>query len=171
MVALAFLVLYAGLSSAQKGPAQQPEYYPVGYSGNTWTGEVTAFDSDRRTLTLTYTNGTDVQTFVASIPDAPYEWARDSRNSRVLDFPYDKRATVQMFIYVGPGFAATIVPDGSPAVVRRPNPPTSNVITDLADFKGRRITVYYTPREREANGGTVKYNDVWRIWVIPGKKK
>jgi hypothetical protein len=172
IVALAFLVLCAGTSSSQKGKAEQPEYYPAGYTGNTWTGEVTAVDNDQRTLTLTYASGTkDVQTFVASIPDVPYEWARDSRKSRVLDFPYDKRATVQTFIYVGPGDVATLLPEGAPAKVQRPNPPTSNVITDFAQFMGRRITVYYTARERETNGQTVKYNDVWRIRVIPDKKK
>lgn len=171
VVALAFLVLCAGMSRSQKGTAEQPEYYPVGYSGNTWTGEVTAFDNDKRTLTLTYANGKDVQTFVASIPDVPYQWARDSHNSRVLDFPYDKRATVQTFVYTGPGFAATLLPNGAPANVRRPNPPPSNVITDFAQFMGRHITAYYTPREREANDEKVKYNDVWRIRVLPDKKK
>jgi hypothetical protein len=171
VVALAFLVLCAGMSKSQKGIAEQPEYYPVGYSGSTWTGEVTAFDNDKRTLTLTYTSGNDAQVFIASIPDAPYEWVRDSHKSRVLDFPYDKRAAVQTLVYTGPGFAATLVPDGAPDKVVRPNPPTANVITDFAQFMGRHITVYYTSREREANGATVKYNDVWRIRVIPDKKK
>jgi hypothetical protein len=169
-VALAFLFLCAGVSWPQKGAAES-DYYPVGYSGDTWTGEVTAFDNDRRTLTLTYTSGKNVQTFVASIPNAPYEWAHDVRKSRVLDFPYDKRALFQRFVFVGPGVAASIVPDGSPAEVKRPNPPSENVITDFADFMGRQIIVYYTPREREANGQKVKYNDVWRIRIISGKKK
>ncbi len=172
IVALACLVLCAGMSRSQKGTAEQPEYYPAGYPGNTWTGEVTAVDNDQRTLILTYASGkNDVQTFVASIPDAPYEWTRDSRKSRVLDFPYDKRAAIQTFIYVGPGAVATLLPDGAPAKVQRPNPPTANVITDFAQFMGRHITVYYTAQEREANGQKVKYNDVWRIRVIPDKKK
>jgi hypothetical protein len=35
---------------------------------------------------------------------------------------------------------------------------------------GRSIVVYYTVRGREVNGQKVKYNDVWRIRVIPKKK-
>jgi len=95
---LAFLAFIAAVTLAQKGTADLPEYYPMGYSGDTCTGEVTAFDNNERTLPLTYGSGKNIQTFVASIPDAPYEWTRDSRKSRVLDFPYDKRSSVQAFI-------------------------------------------------------------------------
>ena len=61
-------------------------------------------------------------TFVATVPDAPYEWTRDR-------------------------------------------------IDDLSDFKGRLITVYYTPRERKEGDARVKYNEVWRIKVFSSKKK
>jgi hypothetical protein len=44
-------------------------------------------------------------------------------------------------------------------------------MTDLSDFMGRRVTVYYTVREREAGGKKEKYNDVWRVKVLSGKKK
>jgi hypothetical protein len=164
IVALCFLLFCAGMTAAQKGTADFPEFYPQGYAGDTWAGEVTAFDNDKRTLTLTYTNGKDVQTFVASIPDAPYEWTRDSHKSRVLDFPYDKEATSQLFVYTGKDFA-TLLPGDTPATVHRPNPPADNVINDFVQFQGRRIVVYYTPRA--ANG--VKYNDVWRVRVLPKK--
>lgn len=169
IVTLALLVLCAGVARPQKGEAE-PDYYPVGYVGVTWTGEVTAIDNDARTLTLTYTSGKNVQTFVASIPDSPYEWTRDMRTSRVLDFPYDKRAKAQRFVFTGTGRAASVVPDGAPGEVTHPNPPAANVITDFAQFMGRSITVYYTVREREVNGQKVKYNDVWRIRVITKKK-
>jgi len=66
---------------------------------------------------------------------------------------------------MGPGFAATPLLEDAPAKVQRPNPPASNVITDFAAFKGRRITVYYTPAAREVNGLKVKYNDVWRVRI------
>jgi hypothetical protein len=159
---------------AQKGTAE-PDWYPLGYDGATWTGEVTAFDNDRRTLTLTNGSGKKAETFVATIPDAPYEWARDGRKSRVLDFPYDKNAKSQTFTYTEPGrtgSAFSIVPDtGSERTdsgrIQRPNPPESNVINDFSDSKGRRVTVYYVPREHEESGAKVKYNDVWRIRVIP----
>ena len=173
VVALLFgLVPYPSSSNiafAQKGAAES-DYYPMGYSGDIWTGEVVAFDNEQRTLTLTHGSGKNAQTFVASIPDAPYQWRRDGSNSRVIDFPYDKGIAVQRYKYVGPGSAASILPEGAPAEVRVPNPPASDVITDFAQFKGRKIVVYYTPRELEVNAQKVKYNDVWRIRVIPVKK-
>ena len=52
-VALACLILCASVSVAQKGKADA-DYYPMGYSLDTWTGEVTGFDNKDRTLTLTY---------------------------------------------------------------------------------------------------------------------
>jgi hypothetical protein len=156
---------------AQKGKAD-PDFYPMAYSGDTWTGEVTSFDNDRRTLTLTYVNGKDKLTFMASIPDSPYEWQRDARNFRVVDFPYDKKAEYETFRYVGPGFAVTVLPSGVGAgLQKRKSPPASNVITDFTEFMGRHVTVYYTAVERTVDGVKEKYNDVWRIRIIPVKKK
>ena len=79
--AVVFLLLCSIMSIAQKGKAEA-DYYPLGYPGDTWTEEVTAFDNERRTLTLT--NAKDKLTFIATIPDAPYEWRRNGRNERVL---------------------------------------------------------------------------------------
>jgi hypothetical protein len=45
------LIVCAGISVAQKGKAE-PDYYPLGYSGDTWTGGVTAFYNKYRTLTF-----------------------------------------------------------------------------------------------------------------------
>jgi hypothetical protein len=57
-------------------------------------------------------------------------------------------------------------------IIRRPNPPDENRITDFADFKGRLVTVYYTPRERKTAAGVEeKYNDVWRVRIYADKKK
>ena len=172
VVLLFSIAVFCGLPKiafAQKGTAES-DWYPMGYGGDTWTGEVTAFDNEQRALTLTHGSGKNVQTFVASIPNLPYQWRRDARKSRVIDFPYDKNRPVQIYRYVGPGFAASIVPEGAPAEVRVPNPPASDVIDDFAQFKGRTIVVFYTPREREVNGQKVKFNDVWRILVMPAKK-
>src|SRR3712207_444046 len=110
-VVLSCLILYPGISAAQKGTAE-PDYYPIGYSGNTWTGEVTAFGNERRTLTLTHGSGKKEQVFVASMPDAPYERGRDARNFRVIDFPYNKEVKYQRFQYRGPGGAGTLLPEG-----------------------------------------------------------
>lgn len=170
--AFAFLILCATASSAQKGKAE-PDYYPLGYSGDTLTGEVTAFDNDHRTLNLTYKKDKKSLPFVASIPDAPYEWGRDARNFRVVDFPYNKKAKVQTFKYVGEGEGAGfLAPDNVRAQVqKRPNPPASNVITDLAEFMGRHITVYYTTQERVIGGKKEEYNDVWRIRILPSNSR
>jgi hypothetical protein len=177
LAALACAAACAAPSFAQKGKAAG-DFYPMGYDGDVWAGEVTAFDNAARTLTLTHRNGKKEQTFVATLPDAPYEWTRDIHNARVLDFPYDKKSKTQVFKYDGPGRAATVMPDsggvpgaqGLSQILRRPNPPDENRITDLSDFKGRRILVYYTVREREAGGVREKYNDVWRVKVLSGKK-
>src|SRR5690349_8510389 len=168
-VAIAFLILSSSVSIAQKGQAEA-DYYPIGYPGNTWTGEVTAFDNEHRTLTLTY--GKDKLTFIATIPDAPYDWRRNGRNERVLDFPYDPKLKSQMYKYDGPGRAGSLLPEGdeSSGTKRVPNPPDSNRLTDLSEFVGRTITVYYTTREREQPSGRLKYNDVWRVKVQGAKK-
>lgn len=174
-VALACLALSAVATFGQKGKAGG-DFYPLGYPGDVWKGVVTAFDNEHRTLTLTYGKDKKAVTFVASIPDAPYEWTRNIQNARVLDFPYDKKASVQVFKYEGPGKAASMMPDTSVSVqnptgmMRRPNPPDENRITDFADFMGREVVVYYTERERQVNGATEKYNDVWRVLIL-GKKK
>ena len=167
--AVVFLILYSGVSIAQKGKADA-DYYPLGYPVDTWTVEVTAVDNEQRTLALTY--GKDKLIFIATLPNAPYEWRSNGRNERVLDFPYDQKLKSQMYIYQGPGHAASLLPEGdeSGGTKRVPNPPDSNRITDLSDFVGRTITVYYTARERKEPSGKVKYNDVWRVKVL-GKKK
>lgn len=69
IVLIACLLFCAGVSVAQKGSAE-PDYYPVGYPGDTWTGEVTSIDNDRRTLTLTHhgQEGVDVRSFDSRRP-------------------------------------------------------------------------------------------------------
>jgi hypothetical protein len=172
---LFLLAVTCGVALAQKGTAP-PDWYPQGYAGSTWTGEVTAFDKEGHTLTLTYTDGKKVQTFIATIPDEPFEWTRDIRNNRVLDFAYDKTTKGQMYAYKGEGSVASILPEGggergASGTQRRPNPPPSDERADLAVFMGRRITVYYTTQERKVAGVKTKYNDVWRILVLPAAKK
>ena len=159
----------AAVCAAQKGKAE-PDYYPLGYPGDTWTGEVTAFDNERRLLTLTYAGGKEVLTFVGSIPDMPYQLTRDGQNFRVLDFPYNKGSKFQTYKYEGSGDAGSRLPDLSDGMQRRPNPPASNVVSDLGSFMGQKVTVYYTQRERKVNGVKEKYNDVWRVRMLPRKK-
>ncbi|MBP7476636.1 MAG: hypothetical protein KBF83_14645 [Pyrinomonadaceae bacterium] len=63
----ALIVITALTVSAQKGTAE-PGYYPSGYGGDIWTGEVTAVNSESRELTLTYRKGSKEETFVAVVP-------------------------------------------------------------------------------------------------------
>ena len=161
----------AGSALAQKGIAERDDYYPLGYALDTWTGEVTAFDSDQRTLTLTHGSDKKASTFVATLPNAPYEWGSDARHFRVVDFAFDKEAKSQTFIYVGvPG--SSYRPAGHPEYghQKRPNPPSSNVLGGLSQFMGHGIIVYYTVRERVVDGGKEKYNDMWRIRILTAKK-
>lgn len=66
-VALTLMALCAGASAAQKGTAES-DYYPMGYYGDTWTGEVTSVNEDTREFTLTYKKGDKEQTFVGVLP-------------------------------------------------------------------------------------------------------
>ena len=62
-LSLTLLLLCTGISVAQHGTAE-PDYYPSGFNGDTWSGEVTAADEDTREFTLTYTKGENTKTFV-----------------------------------------------------------------------------------------------------------
>jgi hypothetical protein len=165
-------MLCVGPCAAQKGTAE-PDFYPIGYTLDTWTGEVSAFDNQARTLTLTYGSGPKAKTFVATIPEAPYEWGRDGQNFRVLDFPFDKKASAQVFKLVMRSGAYRLPPGqemaGTP-FQKRPNPPAENVIGDFSQFLNHTITVYYMTRERTVDGKKEQYNDVWRIRVLSKSK-
>ncbi len=47
---------------AQHGSAADG-YYPFGYAGDTWSGEVTSTNDDTREITLTYNKGSKTETF------------------------------------------------------------------------------------------------------------
>lgn len=63
IIAFSFSLLLSVVSPAQKGTAE-PDYYPMNYSGDTWTGEVTSVDEQTREFILTYTKGQKTKTFV-----------------------------------------------------------------------------------------------------------
>lgn len=67
LVMIALLFICAGTSTAQKGVAE-PDYYPQGFSGTTWSGEVTSANEDMREFTLTYKKDDKEQTFVGVLP-------------------------------------------------------------------------------------------------------
>ena len=65
LVALAFVC--TGVAVGQKGTAE-PDYYPQNYSGDTWTGVVTAVNEDTREFTLTYKRKDKEESFVGVLP-------------------------------------------------------------------------------------------------------
>jgi hypothetical protein len=81
-MALAFLILCAGVSMAQKGTAE-PDYYPPGYNGDTWTGEVTTVNEDTREFTLTYAKGDKTQTFIGVLPKGYTAKMKDGSDQEV----------------------------------------------------------------------------------------
>jgi hypothetical protein len=64
MVCVAFLLFLAvGGLQAQHGSAPNG-YFPMGYAGDTWTGEVSAVDDASREITLVYKSSKNTETFV-----------------------------------------------------------------------------------------------------------
>jgi hypothetical protein len=64
------ILLIAIPANAQHGQASTG-YYPQGYSGDTWTGVVTAVNESTGEFTLTYTKGNKTQTFTG-VPQEGY---------------------------------------------------------------------------------------------------
>ena len=60
--ACCLLLALASPGFAQHGEAPNG-YYPPGYGGDTWTGEVTATNDATREITLMYTKGSKTETF------------------------------------------------------------------------------------------------------------
>ncbi len=53
---------------AQHGSAADG-YYPFGYAGDTWSGEVTSMNDDTREITLTYNKGSKTETFTGVLQE------------------------------------------------------------------------------------------------------
>jgi hypothetical protein len=79
VLSLALTLLCTGIAAAQHGTAE-PDYYPSGFNGDTWTGEVTAITEDTREFTLTYTKGKDTKTFVGVLPQGYTVKMKDGRD-------------------------------------------------------------------------------------------
>jgi hypothetical protein len=61
--AACILLVLAGLLHAQHGEAGNG-YFPIGYAGDTWTGEVSAVNDETREITLVYNGARKAETFV-----------------------------------------------------------------------------------------------------------
>ena len=166
-VTISIMLFLASIGVGQKEKAE-PGFYPLGYSRDTWTGKVIDFSNELRTLTLSNKNGKNAETFIAVIPDAPYQWVQNTANDRVVDFPFDKKSDVQIYTYMGSGeHGFDLLPPGvTRDTERRKNPPAANVMSEFAQFKGRNLTVYYRQSIRTVNGQNENYNDVWRIKIL-----
>lgn len=81
-VALILTALCVSITVAQKGTAE-PDYYPTGYSGDTWTGVVTSANEDTREFTLTYKRGDKEQTFVGVLPKGYTVQMKDGRDHEI----------------------------------------------------------------------------------------
>lgn len=72
MRALSFVVgcllLWTGMHLAQHGAAPNG-YYPPGYSGDTWTGEVAAVNDQTREITLTYPKKDKTESFTGVLQE------------------------------------------------------------------------------------------------------
>jgi hypothetical protein len=63
-----FLMSFCRVVFGQHGTAGDG-YFPMGYSGDTWTGEVASTNDTTREITLTYTNGKKSETFTGVLKD------------------------------------------------------------------------------------------------------
>jgi hypothetical protein len=68
LIAPILMVFCIANAYAQKGAAE-PDYYPMGYNGDTWTGEVTATDDIKRKITLSYKKKDKEETFVGVLEE------------------------------------------------------------------------------------------------------
>jgi hypothetical protein len=64
----AMLLFLAGVCTAQHGTAPNG-YYPMGYSGDTWTGEVTSTNDATREVALIYADKKKTETFVGVLQE------------------------------------------------------------------------------------------------------
>jgi hypothetical protein len=68
LIAPILIVFCIANAYAQKGAAE-PDYYPMGYNGDTRTGEVTATDDSKREITLSYKKRDKEETFVGVLEE------------------------------------------------------------------------------------------------------
>ena len=130
-------------AAAQKGTAH-PGFYPMGYHGDTWTGEVTAVDASRREVTLTYRKGEKAETFVFTVPDGHVGWMKDELGERALAiFPKGKKD-------------------------KDKEPPAE---LNFEEWVGHRLTVYYVRKEKKVDDKKVKFYEAIRIKPLADKKK
>lgn len=82
LVIIVAVFMLGAISPAQKGTAE-PDYYPLNYVGDTYTGEVTSVNEDTREFTLTYKKKEKEETFVGVLPKGYTVKRKDGKDHEV----------------------------------------------------------------------------------------
>jgi len=92
-IALCALLPLSG--RAQHGTAENG-YWPMGYEGDTWTDAVSATNDETREITLTYSKGGKIQTFVGVLVEGYKVKAKDgtAHELKVSEIPQGTRVKV-----------------------------------------------------------------------------
>ncbi len=75
---LVLMLLTIGFAAAQHGSASAG-YFPLGYSGDTWSGTVTAVNPDTREITLTYKGKSKEETFTGVLQEGYTRTGKDGK--------------------------------------------------------------------------------------------
>lgn len=91
----ALILSCIGFASAQKVSAESG-YYPMGYSGDAWVGEVTSADENTREITLTYRKGDKVKTFTGVLPSG---YTAKMKDGKEQSFPVTDLIGMNIKVY------------------------------------------------------------------------
>ncbi len=91
-----FLLLFSSAVFAQHGTAPAG-YYPLGYNGDTWTGEVVSADDSTREITLTYTGEKKSETFTGLLKDNYQVKMKDGSMKELKPSGIPKGARIMVF--------------------------------------------------------------------------
>ena len=90
------LVIACFAAFAQHGTAPSG-YYPLGYSGDTWTGEVVSTDAATREITISYMQKSKLETFTGVLMDNYQFKAKDGSLKELKPSDIPKGARVTLF--------------------------------------------------------------------------
>ncbi len=95
---LLFTLILSAVVVAQKGTAE-PGHYPMNYTGDTWTGEVTGTNDDTREITLSYKKKDKEETFTGVLEQGYKVKMKDGsyHELKVSDIPAGTRIRVYYF--------------------------------------------------------------------------
>jgi hypothetical protein len=96
LLSMVFLATLCAGIDGQHGSAP-PGYYPVGYSGDIWTGEIVSTDDVTREITLTYTNGKKSETFTGILKENYQVKMRDGSMKELKPSGIPKGSRITIF--------------------------------------------------------------------------